>query len=120
MATTKQTGDYGETLACEFLKKQGYKILERNFLIRGGEIDIVAEDKDDLVFVEVKTRYTHEFGPPAESVTPFKIRFLIRASEFYLLKHKKVDIAYRIDVVTVDFAKSREKPEIELIRNITG
>ena len=115
--STKHTGDYGENLACDFLKKLGYKILERNFRIRGGEIDIIAKDQYDLVFVEVKTRYTHEFGPPAESVTPWKIRFLIRASQFYLLKNNLIDKPFRIDVVTVDFTKGKE---VEHIKNITG
>ncbi|OGE14071.1 YraN family protein [Candidatus Daviesbacteria bacterium RIFCSPHIGHO2_12_FULL_37_11] len=113
----KQTGDYGETLACEFLKKQGYKILERNFRIRGGEIDIVAKDKDDLVFVEVKTRYTREYGSPAEAVTPWKIRFLIRASQFYLLRNRLLENPYRIDVIAVDFTNNNE---IEHIKNITN
>ncbi len=120
MLTTKQTGDYGESLAVRFLQDQGYKVLERNFRIRGGEIDIVCEEGEDLVFVEVKTRHTHEFGPPAEAVTPFKIRFLARAALFYLLKNNQEDARYRIDVVTVDFAKDKFKPEIELIKNVTG
>ena len=115
-----QTGNYGETLAVEFLKKQGYRILERNFRIRGGEIDIVAKDKNNLVFVEVKTRWSHEFGLPAESVTPWKIRFLIRAAQFYLAKTKGFDNPYRIDVVSVDFAEDQDNPKIELIRNITS
>ena len=115
--STKTTGDYGESLACEFLKKQGYKIIDRNFRIRGGEIDIVAKDsKGQLVFVEVKTRYSHDFGHPAESVTPWKIKFLIRASQFYLLKKKLINNSYRIDVITVDFT-NQEK--VEHIQNIT-
>lgn len=113
----KQTGNYGETLACEFLKKQNYKILERNFRIRGGEIDIVAKDKDTIVFVEVKTRYTHEFGAPAESVTPWKINFLIRAAQFYILKHKMENLPLRIDVVTIDFTDGQN---LEHIKNITN
>lgn len=118
--STKQTGDYGEYLACQYLQKLGYKILERNFRIRGGEIDIVAQDRDDLVFIEVKTRYTHEYGDPAEAVTPWKVNFLIRAMQFYLLKHRKEDSACRIDAVTVDFADNKDSPKIELFKNITG
>ncbi len=115
--SNKQTGDLGESLACEYLRKLGYKIIERNFRIRGGEIDIVAEDPGgDLVFVEVKTRHTHEFGPPAESVTPWKIRFLIRAVQFYLLKTNQMNVPHRIDVVTVDFT---EGEKLEHIKNIT-
>lgn len=122
MSDNKQTGNYGETLACEYLKKRGYKILERNFRIRGGEIDIIAKDKEDLVFVEVKARYTHEFGLPAEAVTSWKIRFLIRASQFYLLKNKLMDKPFRIDVVAVDLTQDqkRESYTIEHIKNITN
>ena len=72
------TGNYGEDLACKYLRKIGYDILERNYRIRGGEIDIIARDKEFLVFVEVKTRFTHEYGLPVESVTPWKIRYLFR------------------------------------------
>jgi putative endonuclease len=119
--SSKTTGDHGESLACEFLRTQGYKILERNFRIRGGEIDIVASAPNgDLVFVEVKTRYTYEFGNPADSITPWKVRFLIRAAQFYLLKNKKENDPYRIDVITVDFVNSKEHPEIEQIKNITN
>lgn len=118
--STKQTGDFGETITCEFLKKQGYKILERNYRIRGGEIDIVAREKEELVFVEVKTRWSHEYGLPVESITPWKIRFLIRAAQFYLVKTKNLDKPYRIDVVSVDFAVDNENPKIELIKNITS
>ncbi|MBI4036655.1 YraN family protein [Candidatus Daviesbacteria bacterium] len=117
----KQTGSYGEELACKYLKKQGYKILQRNFRIRGGEIDIVAKDPapdgvGQTVFVEVKTRSSHEYGDPAEAITPWKIRFLIRAAQFYLLKNKLTDKPYRIDAVTVDFTNGER---IEHFKNIT-
>lgn len=115
MASNKQTGNFGETLACEFLKKQGYKILERNFRIRGGEIDIIAKDKDTLVFIEVKTRYTKEYGDPLESITPWKIRFLIRCAKFYCLKTKQIDLPMRIDAVSVDLSDGEK---LELIKNI--
>lgn len=115
---SKQTGDYGESLACEFLRKKSFKILERNFRIRGGEIDIIAQDPTgDLVFVEVKTRHTHEYGDPAEAVTPWKINFLIRASQFYVLKHNWQNKPLRIDVICVDFTKENF---IEHLINVTG
>lgn len=69
-------GKYGEDLAVTFLKKQGYVILDRNFRIRGGEIDIIAIDRNVLAYVEVKTRSTHQFGSPQESVTHSKLRFI--------------------------------------------
>ncbi len=122
-----QTGNYGETLACDFLKKQGYQILERNYRIRGGEIDIVAKDKDYLVFVEVKTRYSHEYGLPVESITPWKIKALLKTALFYIQKINWGDGPYRLDLVSVDFADpdstgadDPEKPKIELIKDITS
>lgn len=116
--TKLQVGNHGENLACEYLKKLGYKILERNYRIRGGEIDIVARDKDTLVFVEVKTRWSHEFGLPVESMTPWKIKALLKPARFYVQKIRWGDKEYRLDFVSVDFADSRENPKIELIRNI--
>lgn len=118
--SNKQTGNYGETLACKFLIKQGYEILERNFRIRGGEIDIVAKDKDYLVFVEVKARYSHEYGLPVEAITPWKIKALLRSALFYIQKIKWENGPYRLDMISVDFADSKENPTIELIKNITS
>lgn len=117
---TKQTGNYGEDLACEFLKKQGYKILERNYRIRGGEIDIVCKDGETLVFVEVKTRFTHDFGLPEESMTFWKIKALLKTAKFYVLKSKWGDKEYRLDFISVDFADDPQNPKIELIKNITS
>ena len=112
-------GNQGENLACDYLKKQGYKILGRNYRIRGGEIDIVATDQNYLVFVEVKTRYSHQYGLPVESMTTWKIKFLLKTAKFYLQKIDWGDGPYRLDFVSVDFANNPEKPEIELIKNIT-
>ncbi len=114
------TGNKGEDLACEYLKKNRYKILERNFRIRGGEIDIVARDGEYLVFVEVKARHSHEYGPPAESITPWKIRALKKTALFYIMKTKWNDRGYRFDFMGVDFTDDMENPKIELIKNITG
>lgn len=118
--TKLQDGNYGEEIACKYLQKLGYKILERNYRIRGGEIDIVAKDKDALVFVEVKTRWSHEFGLPVESITPWKIQALLRTARFYVQKIKWGEREYRLDFVGVDFADSKENPRFELIKNITG
>ncbi len=118
--STKSTGNYGEDLACNFLKEQGYKILERNYRIRGGEIDIVARDKDVLAFVEVKTRYSHEYGLPAEAMTYFKIKALLKTVQFYLSQYHLFDKPYRLDFISVDFTDNKSNPNIELIKNITG
>lgn len=118
--TKQQTGSHGENLACEYLRKQGYQIVERNYRIRGGEIDIVAKDGEYLVLIEVKTRWSHEYGSPAESMTPWKIRYLLKTARFYLQKINWGNRPYRLDFVGVDFAQSRESPKIELIKNITS
>lgn len=110
-------GKYGEDLACEFLKSHGYKIIERNFRIRGGEIDIIANDNNTLVYVEVKTRSQYMFGRPEESVTLPKLRFLERAAKFYRLKRKNFNLPQleRIDVISID--NSSPKPYFKLIKN---
>ena len=110
-------GKHGEDLACEFLKSHGYKIIERNFRIRGGEIDIIAEDDKTLVYVEVKTRSQRLFGSPEESVRYLKIKFLERAAKFYRLKRKNLNLPQleRIDVISVDI--SQPKPYLKLIQN---
>ena len=108
-------GKYGEDLAVGFLKKQGYVILDRNFRIRGGEIDIIAIDGKVVVYVEVKTRSSHQFGRPEESVTYSKLRFLERASKFYRANHKNLPEQERIDVLAVDL--SAMDPAFNLIKN---
>ncbi len=118
--STKITGNYGEDLACEYLRKQGYKILERNYRIRGGEIDIVAMDGETLVFVEVKARWSHEYGLPAESVTAWKIKYLVKTAQFYVLKIGWGNKEYRLDFISIDFADDQNNPRIELIKNITS
>lgn len=110
-------GIYGEDLAAVYLKKSGYKIIERNFRIRGGEIDIIAFDKSTLVFVEVKTRTSHRFGSPAESITKSKLKFIERASKFYCAKRRLNPNMQRIDFVSVDLTDGKSK--IELIKNIS-
>lgn len=113
--TTTSFGKYGEDLAAEFLKSHGYKIIERNFRIRGGELDIIALENNTLIYVEVKTRTSHRFGRPEESITPYKIKFLERCAKFYRNARKKLPLAERIDVVTVDLTSG--KPVIEIIKN---
>ena len=116
--TNLSTGNYGEDLACEYLKKIGYQILQRNFRIRGGEIDIVAKDKQYTVFVEVKARNSYEYGLPIESITPWKIKTLIRSALFYVTKHHLQNTPYRIDVISVDLV-DKSNPKIQLHKNIT-
>lgn len=112
------TGKQGEEEAVHFLKKLGYKIVERNFKKPQGDIDIVALEGDTLVFVEVKTRYSQKYGLPVEAVTPWKVRQLIRNAYLYKMLHPDYPKSLRIDVVSVDYTNGM-KPMIELIKNIT-
>lgn len=116
----KNLGKLGEDLAAEFLTKKGYKIIDRNFLIRGGEIDLVATCDDVLVFIEVKTRVGREFGLPEESITPWKIHSLIKTAAFYQVSHPALPESLRIDLVAVELTESGKLKRIELIEDITS
>lgn len=94
-------GIEGENIAVEYLKKRGYKILERNFMAKTGEIDIIAQDKNIVVFVEVKTRENTLFGQPIEAITPQKVRSIVRTAELYLLSCKRQNDICRFDVIEV-------------------
>lgn len=86
--TTKDIGNIGEDYAVKFLKKHKYKILERNYMKKCGEIDIIAENKEYLVFVEVKTRHTDSLTQPYEAVDFRKRRKIIKTAEMYMYKNK--------------------------------
>jgi putative endonuclease len=110
-------GALGEKLACRFLRKRGYKILYRNFRgRRGGEIDIVCRDRDTLVFVEVKTRASEEFGRPFESIRAEQRERITRGGLAWLRLLDNPDILFRFDVVEVVLGES-QRPSFELIRS---
>jgi putative endonuclease len=93
-------GDKGEGLACNFLKKKGYRVILRNFKTSLGEIDIIAKDKDTLVFIEVKTRESLQYGQPFESVTRIKRKKIANVATLYLKKLKEIP-ACRFDIVSI-------------------
>ena len=110
-------GERGEKLACRFLRRNGYKILYRNFRGRsGGEIDIVCRDNDTLVFVEVKTRTREDFGRPVAAVDRQKQKRISRGGLAWLRMLDNPDILFRFDVVEVIVADDA-KPRLELIKN---
>ncbi|HLC87680.1 MAG TPA: YraN family protein [Patescibacteria group bacterium] len=112
----KQQGKYGEDLACKFLAGLDYEIVERNYLIRGGEIDIIALDGDTTVIIEVKLRAGEDFGSAIESITTSKLRSLVRTCKFYALE-KQIKGGLRIDLIAIDIKNG--KPVVEHIKNIT-
>ncbi len=94
-------GNKGEDLACLFLEKASYKILERNFSCRSGEIDIIALDGDYIVFVEVKYRSSNAYGYPRESVNYYKQRNISKVASYYLLINNAFHKNCRFDVVEI-------------------
>ena len=101
----KLLGRAGEVEASKYLKKKGYTILEMNFRTRIGEADIIAKDKDVVVFVEVKTRTDREFGLPSEAVNWKKQEKYFRVASEYLLKNRLTDSECRFDVIEIENGK---------------
>jgi putative endonuclease len=101
--TNKKTeGQRGEEIACRALKKRGYRILDKNFSCRHGELDIVAEDNNVLCFVEVKARSSKDYGLPEEAVTYWKKRKLLNTAFVYIEKKNIRDRDMRFDIISVD------------------
>ncbi len=99
----RQTGNFGEDAVCAWLERQGAVILCRNFTIRGGEIDIIAQQGEWLLFVEVKTRRPGAMQSGAAAVDLKKQQHIIRAAERYLLEHP-LDLQPRFDVAEVEYS----------------
>lgn len=117
MMDRRSLAKYGESLAAAYLGKNGYKILEKNFNSHYGEIDIVAIDSNTLVFVEVKTRYSFEFGKPEESITKRKLYLVGRTGQYYKLTHEGVPDLLRIDAVLIEINGEGKTTRLELIKN---
>ncbi len=114
----EKLGTQGEDLAVKYLKKKGYIIIERNFRCRFGEIDIIAQDKTSLVFVEVKTRRSRRYGLPCEAVNDGKIRHLKRMATYYIIVSSLYNRDMRIDVIEILMCQGL--PFLHHIENITG
>ena len=110
--TTRTEGIIGESIAKEYLENSGYGILETNFSAKTGEIDIIAYKNETVIFVEVKRRNQNEYGYGLESVTPDKIRKIVKTAEIYLLSKGRFDAYCRFDVITVN-----DREIVEHIKN---
>ena len=110
MAEHNELGKLGEELAVEFLQKEGYEILETNWIFQKAEIDIIAQKDDIITAVEVKTRSSLEFGLPQEFVKSKKIQLLIKAMNEYVISND-FDANVRFDVISI--YKNAKKVEIE-------
>ncbi|MEE8470247.1 MAG: YraN family protein [Dehalococcoidia bacterium] len=113
----REVGARGEKLAADFLEESGYRILHRNFRCREGEIDIVAQQEECLVFVEVRTKKSRDFGTPEESVSFSKREKLISLAESYLQNCDDPPPSWRIDVVAVELTPDDKVSRLEHIEN---
>lgn len=116
----KQLGQLGEKLAADFLRKRGYRVMERNYRTPGGEIDIVARQGSTLVFVEVRTKSGPSFGTPEESITAAKRSRMVGCGMAYLQSHGDSAADWRIDVVAIEMGPSGKPSRIEVIPNAVG
>lgn len=98
--TSKHIGQQVEDLAAQYLSQRGLHILERNFQCKAGEIDLVGQISDSLIFIEVRYRYTREFGHPLETVTRSKQLKLIRTAQYYLQRFRNTPPDCRFDVLS--------------------
>lgn len=114
----KKLGSWGEDQAAKHLQAQGYKLLERNWRCRRGEIDLVVQAGDVLVFVEVKTRRGRDFGTPEEAITSVKAKRLLELGQRYLLAHDLEDQEWRVDLVAVELSRDGVLLRCEHIPNI--
>lgn len=111
----QQFGKSSERLAVDYLKQRGYRILETNYRTPQGEIDIIAQEKGTIVFVEVKARSSRRFGSPKAAVTPAKQRKISMVALMYLKACDRIDARARFDVVAIDTAPG--PPHIEVVKD---
>ncbi|MBL4593716.1 MAG: YraN family protein [Flavobacteriales bacterium] len=114
MAEHNLLGEKGERIAVEFLEEIGYEIIATNWQEKKFEIDIIAINQEEIIFVEVKTRSTDVFGAPEEAVTQTKQQHLINGADYYI-QEKEIDLECRFDVISI-ILNSNQK-EIKHIKN---
>ncbi|MCL2352999.1 MAG: YraN family protein [Defluviitaleaceae bacterium] len=117
MDANKDKGNYGEAVVLGYLQGKGYEILKQNYKKYDGEIDIIAQDGEYIVFIEVKYRRGAGFGDGLEAITRAKQKRIVKTAKAYLYEEKKWDAACRFDVLSVF---GREVLEIEHIENVFG
>src|SRR3989338_5172661 len=114
----RRLGDIGENIACDFLNRRGFAIIERNYLKKWGELDIIVKKLNIIHFVEVKTvtHGTSEYRPE-DNMHPWKLKRLSRAMQTYLLD-RKLNCDWQLDLVTVKIDKQNRTARVELIENV--
>lgn len=112
----KRLGAWGESVAALQLEADGYRIVARNWRCSQGEVDLIAQAGEELVFVEVKTRRGRGMGSPEEGLTPAKQKKLLKLAQLYVAEHD-LDVDWRIDLVAVELDKSGKLLRVEHIPN---
>lgn len=105
----KELGNLGEQIASEYLQKEEYKIIERNFYCKQGEIDIIAKKGKEIIFIEVKTRTNNLFGKPAEAVNVKKQKCIMQATNYFLYKNNLTEAFIRFDIIEINLIKGKFK-----------
>ncbi len=118
-STRTKLGTQGEAVAAAHLEAQGMSIVGRNFRTRYGEVDLIAQDGDSLVFVEVKTRRSGAYGTPEESVTPRKRERLAKTAQRYLQEQGREQSAWRLDLIAITL-RADAPADINDVRGIEG
>ena len=122
--TRVRLGKRGEELAAGYLRSAGCGILAANYRCPWGEIDLVAQDGEELAFVEVRTRRSTDYGTPQESITRRKAQHLVAAAQDYLQNHVPesncADLPWRIDLVSICLAQGQGSPQIDHIKYAVG
>lgn len=103
----KEKGEIGEKIASKYLLSKGAEILENNYRIKSGEVDIIAKLDNELIFVEVKSRSSIRYGYPSESVNYNKIKKITNTAKYYILKNNLYNVPIRFDVVEIYFSEHR-------------
>jgi putative endonuclease len=114
----RRFGDFGERVAANHLEAKGYTVLERNWRVREGEVDIIASRGADLIFVEVKSRKGRDLGAPEEAITPRKAAHLRAAASAYTQLHPEAPPNWRIDAVVIELDARGRVIRVEQIENI--
>ncbi|PKM82801.1 MAG: YraN family protein [Firmicutes bacterium HGW-Firmicutes-14] len=113
----KALGSLGEELAAELIMTKGMEIIERNFRCKMGEIDLIARDKDEMVFIEVKTRTSYTYGYPQESIDRRKVAKLRSVAAYYLSVNRLADQKCRFDIYTVFMTREYTLENISVFKN---
>ncbi len=110
-------GKLGENIALEYAQQQGYQIIQRNFRCKSGEIDLIAQDKHIVVFIEVRTKTSDAYGPAYNMVTYSKQQQVKRVALHYISERNLVNTQFRFDVIGITFEPNSDRYQLDHLQN---